>query len=123
MSMTGRDLYEKMKLEQARRVFVPFSTGCVIRERNHMRHVFRAQKLGWEKEKEGIWFDADEYTEEEAKAQFEEYEGTTQRGDSYAGYEYGGDKFYRVTYLGLYEDDEMPRNDAEWWQSLLKKDN
>lgn len=86
-----------------------------------MRHVFRAQKLGWEKE--GIWFDADKFTEEEARAQFKEYEGTTQRGDSYTGYEYDGDKFYRVTYLGQYEDDEMPKNDAEWWNSMLNKDD
>lgn len=88
-----------------------------------MRHVFRAQKLGWEKEKEGIWFDADTFTEEEARAQFKEYEGTTQRGDSYTGYEYDDDKFYRVTYLGQYEDDEMPKNDAEWWKSMLNKDD
>ena len=88
-----------------------------------MRHVFRAQKLGWEKEKEGIWFDADKFTEEEARAQFKEYEGTTQRGDLYTGYEYDGDKFYRVTYLGQYEDDEMPKNDAEWRNSMLNKDD
>lgn len=35
-----------------------------------MKHVFKAQKLGWNKEKEGVWFDADEYTVEEARAQF-----------------------------------------------------
>ena len=32
-----------------------------------MKHVFKATKLGWEKEKEGIWFDSDDYTAQEAK--------------------------------------------------------
>lgn len=26
-----------------------------------MRHVFRATKIGWDKEQEGIWFDLIEY--------------------------------------------------------------
>lgn len=31
-----------------------------------MRHVFRATKIGWDKEQVGVWFDSDMYTEEEA---------------------------------------------------------
>ena len=42
-----------------------------------MKHVFKAAKLGWEKEKEGIWFDSDDYTAQEAKDEFKPYEGTT----------------------------------------------
>ena len=45
-----------------------------------MKHVFKATKLGWEKEKEGIWFDSDDYTAQEAKDEFKPYAGTTQRG-------------------------------------------
>ena len=39
-----------------------------------MKHVFKATKLGWEKEKEGIWFDSDDYTAQEAKDEFEDDE-------------------------------------------------
>ena len=34
-----------------------------------MRHVFRATKMGWSKEQEGVWFDSSHYTKDEAKAQ------------------------------------------------------
>lgn len=41
-----------------------------------MRHVFKAKKLGWGDDKtEGIWFNADDYTKEEAKAEFKPYQG------------------------------------------------
>lgn len=78
-----------------------------------MKHVFKATKLGWEKEKEGIWFDSDDYTAQEAKDEFKPYAGTTQRGYSYTGYEYDGQKYHDVTYLGEFEDDEVPHNDLE----------
>lgn len=39
-----------------------------------MRHVFRATKIGWDKEQEGIWFDSTYYSAEEAKAQFQPYQ-------------------------------------------------
>ena len=87
-----------------------------------MRHVFRATKLGWDSEKEGIWFDADEYTEEEAKAEIKTYNGITQKGYPYTGYEFDGQKYHDVTYLVEYEDDEMPRNDQEYIESLLNRD-
>lgn len=74
-----------------------------------MRHVFRATKLGWDKEREGIWFDSDDYTREEAEAEFKTYEGTTQRGYPYTGYEYDGEKYHDVTYLGEFEDDAHKR--------------
>lgn len=85
-----------------------------------MRHLFKATKLGWGKEKEGIWFDADQYTEDEAKAEFKPYQGTTQRGYSYTGYEYGDEKYYDVRYLGKFEDDEMPRSDIDLMDYILK---
>lgn len=83
-----------------------------------MRHVFRVTKLGWGKEREAIWFDSDDYTKEEAEAEFKPYEGTTQRGYPYKGYEYKGEKFHDVTYLGEYEDDKMPKNDFDFWDHL-----
>lgn len=88
-----------------------------------MRHVFKATKIGWDEEKEGVWFDSDHYTKEEAEAAFKPYQGTTQRGYPYTGYEYDGQKYHDVTYLGEFEDDEMPRNDDDWFKSLLKRKN
>lgn len=85
-----------------------------------MKHVIRATKLGWNKETEAIWFDSDYYTEEEAMAEFKSYNGITQRGFPYTGYEYGGQKYYNITYLGEYEDNELPRNDDEYIDLLLK---
>ena len=78
-----------------------------------MRHVFKATRLGWDSEKEGVWFDSDQYTAEEARAEFKPYLGTTQRGYPYTGYEFDGIKYYSVEYVGEYEDDKMPRNDAD----------
>lgn len=79
-----------------------------------MRHVFRATKLGWGKEKEGIWFDSDIYAKEEAEAQFVPYKGITQRGYEYTGYEYDGQKYHHYTYLGEFEDDKMPGYEGEY---------
>lgn len=81
-----------------------------------MRHVFKATKIGWEKEQEGIWFDSSDYTKEEAAAEFKPYEGTTQRGYPYTGYERDGQKYHDVTYLGEFEDDQMPRSDADLYR-------
>lgn len=78
-----------------------------------MAHVFKATKLGWKKEQEGIWFDSSAYTKEKAVAEFKPYEGTTQRGYSYTGYEYDGQKYHDVTYLGEFPENHMPRNDAD----------
>ncbi len=86
-----------------------------------MKHIFKATKLGWAKEQEGIWFDADVYSEEEAKAQIKEYEGTTQRGFPYTGYEFDGQKYHDVQYLGKYEDEDVPTNDSEYWANYDKR--
>ena len=45
-----------------------------------MKHLFKATKMGWAKEKEGIYFDSSTFTAEEAKQEFKEYHGTTDRG-------------------------------------------
>ena len=36
-----------------------------------MKHLFRVQHFGFDKKKEGIWFDADQYSEDEMKEKFE----------------------------------------------------
>lgn len=86
-----------------------------------MKHLFKATKMGWDKEQEGVWFNSDDYSKEEADAEFEPFEGTTQRGYSYTGYERDGEKYHDVTYLGEFEDDELPHNDSELLDSILKR--
>ena len=78
-----------------------------------MRHVFLAKLIGWGEEKEGVWVDSDHYTKEEAEAEFKPFQGVTQRGYPYTGYEYDGKKYHDFHYLGEYEDDKMPRNGWE----------
>ena len=75
-------------------------------------HVFRGVKLGWESESEGIWFDASLYTKEQAEAQFVEKYGTTTKANGqtydYTYYEYDGVKYYKVSYLGEFDYENMP---------------
>ncbi len=86
-----------------------------------MKHLFRATKLGWAEEREGIWFDSNDYTKEEAAAEFVPYEGTTERGYSYTGYERDGQKYHDFQYLGEFEDDELPQNNDEYLDWLIKR--
>lgn len=87
-----------------------------------MKHLFKATKLGWDEEKEGIWFDSEYYTKEEAEEQIKPYRGITQGGFPYTGYEYDGQKYHDYEYLGEFEDDEIPHNDYEYMQYLQNKD-
>lgn len=86
-----------------------------------MKHVFKATKLGWNKEKEGVWFDSDQYSKDEAEAEFKPYQGMTQKGYPYTGYEYDGQKYHDVTYLGEFEDNELPQNDTDFLSILLNR--
>lgn len=81
-----------------------------------MKHLFRATKMGWKEEKEGIWFDSDVYSKEKAQAEFKPYKGTTERGYPYTGYEYDGQKYHDVTYLGEFADNELPKSNDELWE-------
>ena len=86
-----------------------------------MRHVFRATKIGWDKELVGIWFDSAYYSAEESKAQFQSFQGTTRNVYLYKGYEYVGQRYHDVTYLGEFEDDEMPHNNREYIDITLDR--
>lgn len=44
-----------------------------------MKHVFKATKLGWDEEEEGVWFDSDYYTKEEAENLKKDAEGLDER--------------------------------------------
>ena len=75
------------------------------------RHVFKVTHQGWDSRKEGIWFDADDYSEEEATAQFQRVEKETLKNNHwviYTAYEYQGELFHDVQYLGVFDEDSMP---------------
>lgn len=75
------------------------------------RHVFKCKKLGWGNDYEGVWFDADYYTREEAYDQFEKVEHETVKNNHvvpYAAYEYDGQLYYSIRYMGVFDENEMP---------------
>ena len=41
------------------------------------------------------------------------YQAMTKDGYPYTGYEFEGEKYHDVTYVGEYEDDEMPTNNDD----------
>lgn len=75
-------------------------------------HVFRCKKMGWAGSEECVWFDATQYDRYSAEAQFIEQTGYTEKanGESYpyTYYEYDGEKYYDIYYLGEYDYDNMP---------------
>lgn len=76
------------------------------------KHVFKCVKKGWDRETEGVWFDADMYTKEEAEAQFvpvnEMIEKSGGHWFPFTFYEYDGETYYSVEYQGEFDDDDMP---------------
>ena len=86
-----------------------------------MNHLFRAKRMGYEEERDGIYFDAKHYSLEEATAQFKPFQGISQKGFPYTGYEYGGVKYHDFQYLGEFPKNKMPRNDDEYLAYLLKR--
>lgn len=77
-----------------------------------MRHVFVATKMGWAKERDCIWFDADYYTQEEAEAQFVPVNMWVEKNGHdvpFTAYEYDGVTYHHFYYLGLYDEDNMPQ--------------
>ena len=75
-----------------------------------MNHVFIATKIGWKEEQEIVYFDSTYYTKEEAESQFVPYEGITERGYPYTGFEFDGQKYHHFKYIGEFEDDNMPHS-------------
>ena len=88
-----------------------------------MRHLFRATRIGWGKVQDGVWFDSASYSKEEAAAQFIPFQGETINGYPYTGYEYDGVKYHHFDYLGEFEDDSMPTNDEEFYESLYYRNH
>ncbi len=86
-----------------------------------MKHLFRGTVMGFEKKQEGIYFDADNYSQKEADEQFKRYRGVNSRGYGYTGFEFDGQKYHDVAYLGLFEDDKLPHNNNELMDYLEQR--
>lgn len=79
-------------------------------------HVYKATKMGWAREAEGVWFDASRYTKEEAEAQFlpvEKFCEKNGRDFPYTCYKYDGQTYHDYVYLGIFDYDNMP-NASTW---------
>lgn len=78
----------------------------------HKVHVFKCKKMGYDEEEVGIWFDADVYSERDAKSQFHERYGETKKSNGeyypFTYFEYEGEKFFDVEYVGLFDEDNLP---------------
>ena len=76
-------------------------------------HVFIGTLLGWESIQEYIWFDTSLYSKESAEAQFVECYGQTTKANGetydYTYYEYDGQKYYKVSYVGEFDWEDRPR--------------
>ena len=80
-------------------------------------HVFKATKMGWDNESEGVWFDTDLYTREQAEAQFVPVEKMCEKNGGYypyTCYEYDSQTYHHYVYLGIFDYEHMP-NVSTWF--------
>lgn len=74
-------------------------------------HVVSAKKMGWDDEWEYFFFDTEEYTEDEAMAQFTPVEKETLKSNNrwypYTAYEFEGETFYCIRYSGITDEDKI----------------
>ena len=83
-------------------------------------HWFVAQRMGWEKEQDVVWFDANQYSMEEAEAQFRPVQKTTMKNNHcfpYTAYEYDGVLYHHYRYMGYCDEKDLPRNRDEWYRN------
>ena len=75
-----------------------------------MFHIISAKKLGWDQVYDYIPFPADQYTKEEAMAQFRRVQKETLKDNnhwySYTAYEYDDQLYHSIIYSGLASEDE-----------------
>lgn len=83
--------------------------------KHSMRHVFRADVKDQDGVWDGVWFETDEYTRDSAKALFK-------RRDDGDGFDYYGESYSDVAYLGVFRDDQMPQTDSDCVQALIDLD-
>lgn len=76
-------------------------------------HVVSAKRMGWnngDKTYEYFFFPVDEYSKEQAMAQFRTVRKETLKNNSwyqYTAYEYDGETFYSIQYSGIADENEI----------------
>lgn len=74
-------------------------------------HVISAKQMGWEPMYDYYTFPVDEYTEEEAMAQFCPVQKETMKNNgkwySYTADEYNGETYYSIYYSGIADESEF----------------
>ncbi len=80
--------------------------------KHSMRHVFRADVKDQDGVWDGVWFETDEYTMESAESLFK-------RLDDGNGFDYYGETYSDVAYLGVFRDDQMPKTNSDCAQALI----
>ena len=76
-------------------------------------HVVSAKRMGWnngDRTYEYFFFPVDEYTKEQAMAQFKTVRKETLKNNSwypYTAYEYDGETFYSIQYSGIADESEI----------------
>ena len=76
-------------------------------------HVVSAKRMGWDngdRTYEHFFFPVEEYSKEQAIAQFKTVEKETYKNNSwypYIAYEYDGETFYSIQYRGIADESEI----------------
>ena len=76
-------------------------------------HVVSAKRMGWDNDDgtyEYFFFPVDEYSKEQAMAQFKTVRKETLKNNSwypYTAYEYDGETFYSIQYSGIADESEI----------------
>lgn len=76
-------------------------------------HVISAKRMGWDngdRTYEYFFFPVDEYSKEQAMAQFKTVRKETLKNNSwypYTAYEYDGETFYSIQYSGIADESEI----------------
>lgn len=76
-------------------------------------HVVSAKRMGWgngDRTYEYFFFPVDEFSEEQAMAQFRTVRKETLKNNSwypYTAYEYDGETFYSIQYSGIADESEL----------------
>ena len=76
-------------------------------------HVVSAKRMGWnngDRAYEYFFFPVDEYSKEQAMAQFKTVRKETLKNNSwypYTAYEYDGETFYSIQYSGIADEGEL----------------
>ncbi len=74
-------------------------------------HVISAKRMGWETIYDYHFFPVDEFTKEDALAQFRPVQNETMKNNGnwypYTAYEYDGQTYHSIIYSGIEDEDKI----------------